>query len=159
EQKHQEKEKAAPPDPEHPQTRYDRGPGYSVSMGVGFIPQAGLLGWAPGQMPRYLPENAGFLLPKNSDVVMQVHYHRTGKVEKDRTQIGLCFAKGQVKNRSQGGVTPGRFLMIPAGDERYHVKGDMWASGPFTLYSVMPHMHLLGKQIKVTLTPPGGKEK
>ena len=25
------------------------------------------------------------------------------------------------------------------------------------LYSVMPHMHMLGREVKVTLTPPGGK--
>ncbi len=30
---------------------YDRGPGYSMSMGVGFLPRAGLGGWAPGRWP------------------------------------------------------------------------------------------------------------
>ena len=64
----------------------DRGPGYSVNMGVGFTPAGGLGGWAPGITPRYLPDGYGYVLPKGSDVVLQVHYHRNGRLEKDRTK-------------------------------------------------------------------------
>ena len=71
----------------------DHGPGYSRRMGVGFLPRGGIGGWAPGQVPHYLPEGVGYYVPKGSDVVMQVHYHRTGRVEKDRTRLGLYFAK------------------------------------------------------------------
>src|SRR5205807_1935384 len=52
----------------------DTGPGYSVAMGVGFLPQGNLGGWAPGQLARTLPEGTGYPLPKGSDVVIQVHY-------------------------------------------------------------------------------------
>ena len=62
-------------------------------MGVGFNPQGVLGGWAPGQLAHKLPDGYGWLLPKGADVVMQVHYHRNGRVEKDRTSIGLYFAK------------------------------------------------------------------
>src|SRR5262249_33603341 len=76
----------------------DLGPGYSVAMGIGFTPSGlgqfgGLGGWAPGQRARYLPEGYGYPLPKGSDVVLQLHYHRNGRVEKDRTSLGLYFAK------------------------------------------------------------------
>ena len=83
----------------------DHGPGYSVNMGVGFFPPSGgLAGWAPGNVIRPLPDGVGYYLPKDSDVVIQVHYHRTGKVEKDQLRIGLYFAKKPVKER----LTPGR---------------------------------------------------
>jgi len=150
------------------EAKLDIGPGYTVSMGVGFVPQGGLLGWAPGQMPRYLPENSGILLPKNSDVVMQIHYHRNGRAEKDRTQVGLYISKkpadrnyagGVIAGRSDSGILNGRFFIIPAGKENYQLKGDTWATKDFTLYSVMPHMHMVGKSIKVTLTPPEGEEQ
>ena len=63
-------------------------------MGVGFFPDrssrarqfGGIGGWAPGQMATQLPEGTGYYLPKGADVVIQMHYHRTGKAEKDRTQ-------------------------------------------------------------------------
>ncbi len=140
----------------------DQGPGYSVAMGIGFTPAkpdtlGGLGGWAPGQMARHLPEGYGYLLPRGADVILQVHYHRNGRVEKDRTSIGLYFAKNGNVKRWKGMVLPGRFLAIPPNDSHYRVEGGLEVLQEATLYSVMPHMHMLGKQIKVTVTPPGGK--
>ncbi|MBL8794453.1 MAG: redoxin domain-containing protein [Planctomycetia bacterium] len=135
----------------------DSGPGYSMSMGVGFAPNGALGGWAPGQMARHLPDGSGYLLPKGSDVVVQVHYHRNGRVEKDRVQIGLYFAKQPVTHRFQAVVLPGRFLLMPAGVEDFKVTGNVTIDQDCDLHSVMPHMHLLGKTIKVTMTPPDGK--
>jgi peroxiredoxin len=142
----------------------DRGPGYSTAMGIGFFPQGGLGGWAPGQMARYLPADTGYPLPKGSDVVMQVHYHRNGRLEKDRTRIGLYLAGKPVKKRYKGMLLPGfsntgygiRFT-IPKGADNYKIQGNVWADEDCTLYTVMPHMHLLGKKIRVTVTPPDGK--
>lgn len=84
----------------------DSGPGYTVSMGVGFnaAPSksadaptfGGIGGWAPGQAPQFLPAGAGWLLPKGSDFLIQTHYHRNGQATDDRTQIGLYFAKEPV---------------------------------------------------------------
>jgi peroxiredoxin len=135
----------------------DQGPGYSSAMGIGFLPQGGLGGWAPGQMGRHLPQGTGHFLPKGADVIVQVHYHRNGRTEKDRTAIGLYFAKKPVARRMKGMVLPGRFLMIPAGEARYTVKGQIEVEQDCLLHSVMPHMHMLGKEIKVTVTPPDGK--
>ena len=47
--------------------------------------------------------------------------------------------------------------MIPPGSSHYHVHGAVELEQDCTLHSVMPHMHMLGREIKVTLTPPGGK--
>jgi peroxiredoxin len=145
--------------------RGDRGPGYTVAMGIGFAPRGGLSGWAPGHMPRYLPQGSGYLLPRGSDVVMQVHFHRNGRVEKEKTMVGLYFSKTKENRRYVSSVMAGTdnpwaplplFFAIPPGAERYKLKGDMWATGDYNLHSIMPHMHLLGREIKVTMTPPGG---
>ncbi len=138
------------------ENQLDRGPGYSVAMGVGFLPQGGLGGWAPGQMARYLPEGTGHYLPKGSDVILQVHYHRDGRLEKDRTSIGLYFAQKPVKTRFQTLALPGRFASIPAENDHYRVQGSIWVDQDCTLHTVMPHMHMLGREIKVTITPPEG---
>jgi hypothetical protein len=139
----------------------DRGPGYSVAMGVGFLPQGGLGGWAPGQMARYLPPDTGYFLPKGSDVVMQLHYHRNGRTERDRTSVGLYFAKKPVHTRFQALTLPGGgraalLLTIPAGAADHRLKGSIWTDQDFTLHTVMPHMHMIGRKIKVTMTPPDG---
>ncbi len=165
----QEREKANPVvDPHTGQaSKFDRGPGYTKMMGVGFLPKAGMLGWAPGIQPRFMPEGVGFHLPKGSDIVVQIHYHRNGRPEKDRTQIGLYFAKKKIDHPYQavavgGGAGSGPlryFFAIPPGDENFKLDGDAWASQDFTLMAITPHMHLLGKSISLTMTPPGGKEQ
>ena len=138
----------------------DRGPGYSVAMGVGFFPQGGLGGWAPGQRPQPLPDGYGYRLLKGSDIVVQVHYHRDGRLERDRLQIGLYFSKKTEGMKAfKGGVIAGRFVVIPAGNPKFKVTGSTTASQDCVLHSIMPHMHLLGRQIKVTMTPPKGEKQ
>lgn len=162
----QGQEKEAKPKQGHADT-LDKGPGYSVAMGVGFVPTGGLGGWAPGSMPRKLPEGHGYFLPKSADVVLQIHYHRNGRLEKDRTKIGLHFAKkkkdemkpfqGATLPGGKAGVGPlGLFFAIPPGEERFKLTGQIWAKEDFQLFAITPHMHMLGKEIKATLTPPDG---
>ncbi len=135
----------------------DRGPGYSSRMGPGFLPRGDVGGWAPGITPHRTPPEVGYYLPKGSDIVIQVHYHRTGKIETDRPQLGLYFAKKPVSKPIQPIVIPGRFTTIAAGEENFKVAGSVWVDRDCTAYNVTPHMHLLGKKIKVMITPPGGK--
>ena len=125
-------------------------------MGVGFAPQGTLGGWAPGQLAHKLPDGYGWRLPKGADVVVQVHYHRTGRVEKDRTSVGLYFAKKPGTRPFKGLIIPGGFLFIPANNDHYKVHGAIEVMQDCTLYDVMPHMHMLGREIKVTVTPPDG---
>jgi peroxiredoxin len=141
----------------------DSGPGYSAAMGLGFVPTTGqvggLGGWAPGNVAHHLPDGYGYFLPKGSDIIVQTHYHRDGRVEKDRTSIGLYFAKDSKTKRWKGMVLPGRFMFIPPNNDHYRVQGSMEVLQECKLYSVMPHMHMLGREIKVTLTPPEGKPR
>jgi peroxiredoxin len=139
----------------------DKGPGYFSGMGVGFLPRGSLGGWAPGQISRELPEGTAYFLPKGADVVMQMHYHRDGRLETDRTRVGLYFAKKPIARRFQGIVTAGgqagfRAFFIPPGANHLRLHGRTWIEQDCDIYSVMPHMHLIGRDIKVTMTPPGG---
>jgi hypothetical protein len=97
---------------------------------------------------------------------MQLHYHRNGRLEKDRTKIGLYFAKNPVERPLLGLVVPGAFKMdkkndglgyIPAGERNFVARGSWYALEDCTIHMLMPHMHLLGKSVKMTMTPPGGK--
>jgi peroxiredoxin len=143
----------------------DHGPGYSSAMGVGFIaersspPKFGPLGgWAPGQLAARLPDGAAFFLPAGSDFIVQTHYHRTGKPETDRITIGLYFAKKPVEKTWQtfalAGMDPTN--LIPPGRKDYRATGTRWVLDDAILHSVIGHMHLIGKTITVTMTPPGG---
>ena len=53
--------------------------------------------WAVGGMPQPYPEELGVKLPKGADLVLQSHFHMSGKKEVEQTTIGLYFTKQQPK--------------------------------------------------------------
>jgi peroxiredoxin/mono/diheme cytochrome c family protein len=143
-----------------PETK-DRGPGYSVSMGIGFLPHPAnnLGGWAPGLVPKRLPDGLGYNLKKGADVVVQIHYHRTGKVERDRTRVGLYFAKGERKAHFQSIAVPGIFLSIPPNEKQYKIDQKYEVNEDLVAHWLVPHMHLLGRDIELLMQRPGEEEK
>jgi peroxiredoxin/mono/diheme cytochrome c family protein len=127
----------------------DGGAGYNGAMGFrGFRPRGSLGGWAPGSGARFLPDDTAYFLPKGSDVVMQLHYHRNGRLEKDRTQIGLYFAKKPIEKRYQSVVIPGGgggrnpFFIIPKDNDHFRVHGAIQIQQDCELHTIMPHMHM-----------------
>jgi hypothetical protein len=140
--------------------RGDCGPGYSLAMGLaflpGFLPDGVLGGWSPGNVVRRFPDEVGFFLPRGADIILQLHYHRSGRTEKDRAQVGLYFSRKGDGRRIQGVTVPAQFLFIPAGAERFRVQGSVTVHQDCHLYVLMPHMHQLGRNIQISMTPPGG---
>ncbi len=137
----------------------DAEPGYETFGGVGFTPSGSLGGWAPGNLPHFLPDGIGQMLPKGSDVILQVHYHRSGKAEKDRSKIGIYFSKKPIDKLMR--VIPVVFLPlhIPANEANYTTQSAFPVLDNVTVYSVTPHMHLLGKEMTVTAEMKDGTKK
>jgi mono/diheme cytochrome c family protein len=134
----------------------DSEPGYSTFGGVGFKNSGHLGGWAPGNFPERLPNGIGFRVPKGADLVLQVHYHKSGKPEKDRTKVGLYFAKGAIDKQVRVIPVAKLPLRIPANESNFIVQATLPVLFDATIYSVMPHMHLLGREMKVTAFLPDG---
>ena len=137
----------------------DPGLGYTCFGGPGFLPAGGIGGWAPGARPERRPDGVGTLLPAGARVVMQVHYHnRRGVTESDRTQIGLYFSKKTVDKRVRAIPIANRVFTIPAGESRHEVRASYTIPLGRDLHAigVAPHMHLLGREMKVTATYPDG---
>jgi hypothetical protein len=138
----------------------DPGPGYTnptPANGPGFTPVAGLLGgWVPGHFPRKLPAGVGIFLPKGADIVLEVHYHPTGRAETDRTRFGLYFASEEVTKRLHIGDVSNVNFRIPAGNADYTVEASAFVPDDITLISISPHMHLTGRSMKVVATLPSG---
>lgn len=143
----------------------DEGPGYVTSAGFpGFFPAGGLGGWAPGNQPTELPSGMARVLPKGADVALQIHYHRSGKTETDRTRIGLYFSRTPVDRAVRnlpvlplGG--PLGDMRIPANDDNYEVKTTFVLPNDVLGIAVTPHMHLLGKDMELVARLPNGSTK
>ncbi len=137
----------------------DGKPGYASFGGPGFVPAGSLGGWAPGLQAQALPSGDGLWLPKGADIVIQVHYHKDGKVEKDLCQMGIKFAKTPINKRVRWESLDNELISIQPGDLNYKVTADMDISAPITLLDVIPHMHLIGHDMMVTATLPDGTKR
>jgi len=138
----------------------DPGAGYSVEGGgIGFPPSGFLGGWAPGNYPRRLPEGVGIPWPKGADIILQVHYHKSGKPETDRTRVGVYYCNGPVDKKLYTLPLMQPLLLIPPGKADYTVSAELPVVFDASLLTVLPHMHLLGRSITVSATLPDGTKK
>jgi len=130
----------------------------SSGGGPGFIPDGGIGGWAPGNDPELLPDGIGMLLPKKCDIVLEVHYHKSGKPETDQSKAAIYYCKAPV-DKSVHTVLALKFdLNIPPGEAKYIATGASPITEPITVMDVTPHMHLLGQEMTVTAKLPDGTE-
>ena len=138
----------------------DGSPGYTCFGGPGFdidSINAMLGGWAPGTLPRYLPDGIGVQIPKGARLVMQVHYFPQLKTGEDVTKVGLYFAKAPIEKRLFYIPVVNTRFKIPPGDPQNVVNAtfDVPPFADLKIVQIFPHMHLLGKKINVELTPRG----
>jgi mono/diheme cytochrome c family protein len=138
----------------------DGKPGYSTGgTSPGFVPVGDLGGWGPGTQPRALPAGTARWLPQNSRIVLECHYHKTGKPETDRTQMGIYFAKGPVTRVVKSQVVLNLKFTIPPDAKRHEVTAGWTVPRDVELLSIQPHMHLLGREMHVTAKPPERPEQ
>jgi mono/diheme cytochrome c family protein len=134
----------------------DGQPGYRSFGGLGFQPSGGLGGWAPGAMPSFLPDDVGKPMHKGTDVIIQVHYHPDGKEHQDRSRLALYFAKKPMKQVAVSFPLANNRIDIQPGDSHYVLTKSITTPRDVTLIGIIPHMHLVGRQMKVTATEPDG---
>ncbi len=132
----------------------DGQPGYSTFGGVGFLPSGSLGGWAPGIAPYRTNGDLAFELKPGTTIVLQVHYHKNGKVEQDLTKVGLYFSKTPPKHVLNLAWIPNLGLRIPPNDPAYTAHQRFPIPVDVTVYGAMPHMHLLGKSMKAWVELP-----
>lgn len=144
----------------------DPRPGYEGFGGPGFLPSGALGGWSVGNTPRRLPGGRGRYLRKGSDLVLQVHYHPDGVERTDLSEIGIFFIDEPVaefladRQRLVGSIWTANYqLDIPANDADYEATARYRLPRDVTLVGVVPHMHLLGRAVRVRAEEPDGRRR
>ena len=118
-----------------------------------------LVGYAPGLPPTILRPGQAIKVAAGSDIIFQLHYTANGKEATDRSKIGLIFAKEPPKHRVLTmGATNARFV-IPANADHHQVDSTITLREDTQLVSLMPHMHLRGKDFEYRATFPTGESK
>ena len=119
----------------------------------------GLGGWAVGGTPRILPLGLARKLPAGADLVLNSHFHPSGKEEEEQTTIGLYFTDKKPDRTLIGFQVPPIFgsisgLDIPAGESNYELKSKFTTPVDIDLIGVGAHMHYIGHTAKAHATLP-----
>jgi hypothetical protein len=118
-----------------------------------------LIGWAPGEEPMRLAEGTARMVPKGAWFRVQMHYTTDGKETTDRSRWGVKFAKTPPRLSSIVGRALNGTFKIPPMEPNHEVKSEWTFRKDVTLESLMPHMHVRGKDFKYTLRFPDGREQ
>ncbi len=109
--------------------------------------------------PPVVCQRYGKVFEEGSDLVVQVHYHPTGKKEIDQSEVGLYFVNKPWRVLQASAKLVGAFgwptmkwifqLARPITNANI-----VHAAKDVIMVGVVPHMHLLGKSMRVTATQP-----
>jgi mono/diheme cytochrome c family protein len=125
----------------------------------GGTPFALIGAWVPGSTPRFSPDGYGIRVAKGSKVLLQMHYHPVGKAETDQSEVAFYFLKNSDAKSLHSFTMAGLPLSIPAGEKRYHVNCTFTLPVGMTVHGIGPHMHQVGREMKVDATLPDGKKQ
>ena len=122
---------------------------------------ANIGGYVPGAVPHRWPEGVAVRLPAGSDLVLQTHFHPSGKAESERSTVGLHFADAPPERPLIPVQMPPRFgrfagIDIPAGQSDYVVTDQMTLPCDVTAVGISGHAHYVCSSMLMTATPPGG---
>jgi hypothetical protein len=115
--------------------------------------------WAVGTPPTVYPEGTGRWLRKGQVITANLHYHPNGTAATDRIRIGVYFGKGELEKEVVTGVAGNVTFEIPPHATRHELRGVYIADQDISIVSYFPHMHLRGKDMKMTATYPDGRRE
>ena len=113
----------------------------------------------PGDTPSIFPPGAAKRLPAGADLVFQIHYTTIGKARRDRSSVGLKFAKGPIDREVRTRGIYNMQLEIPPNADSHEVRSEFATRQDIEILSFMPHMHTRGKDWTYLAHYPDGTEK
>jgi mono/diheme cytochrome c family protein len=146
----------------HEKPRQGTEPGFSgMRAGGASVP---LGGWALGAQPHFFPEGLALRLPKGSDLVVQYHFHPSGKPEAEKSLIGLYFARKAPERTLTRIQLPPHYALfsgldIPAGEKDFVIRDAYTLPVAVDAVGIGAHAHQIGRQLKMTATLPDGTVK
>ena len=135
-------------------------PGFASNGTTPLSPSAVTIGaWAPGAGIYKLPANFGHLVPANAYYVIEIHYAPGNSGQSDSTQVNLKYSTAPVVRKVFvqpfleyfTGMTNGP-LFIPANTVRTFNEAYYNNFSNLSLFSVFPHMHLIGTSFRINAT-------
>jgi hypothetical protein len=117
-------------------------------------PNPAAVAWTPGEPAYDFPPGSALKIPAGSRIVFEMHYTPNGKEARDRSQLGLTFAR-QPPQRELVMKSPARTSLVVPANAPHHTETIHWMlDRPTRLLGLMGHMHLRGKSYQVLARYP-----
>jgi len=138
----------------------DPAPGFLCGMASGGIDMKMVGGWAPGRNVGMMSGGLAMKIPAGTTLVYQVHYHNTtGAEQPDRSGLAMYLTRETVHKHPRSIPIGAWNLNIKAGDPNSEHSAAWTAPADLHVRSIMPHMHYIGKDMKLTAVLPNGSEQ
>jgi hypothetical protein len=137
----------------------DTGSGYECFGTPGFLPARGLGGWTPGALPAVNPDDIPERFHGGADLVLQIHYHPTGRIETDQTRLALYFTDTPPKRRMMDIPLNSSRIDIPPGERAYKVTDHFTIPVEVDALGVIPHAHYVCRSMYAYAILPDGTRR
>lgn len=138
------------------------GPGFEgMAEGTAKRPDGHFLVWQPGTVPDRGSDELAWRLEPGSDLLLQMHLLPSGKPEKLQPKVGFYFVEkpaGSVPMYALH-LEDDLSLDISPGDADFQTTDTLTLPVDTKALRIMPHCHLLGKEIKGFAMLPDGSRK
>lgn len=119
-----------------------------------------LAGYAPGMNQSVWEPGMVTKVPAGAKILFQMHYSKVaGSVQKDRSSVGLIFAKTQPEKQILTRPVANNYFAIPAGATNHKVTACWTVPEDIHILTLMPHLHVRGKSQKIEAFYPNGKSE
>jgi peroxiredoxin len=118
-----------------------------------------LVGWAPGDLGMSCPPDTALRLPKGCRLLFELHYSPNGKAVKDRSKVGITFAKQPPRYELFMNSFANEGIELPPHDPHYKAEATLRMRADARLLSFVPHMHWRGRDYRYEAIYPDGRRE
>jgi len=114
---------------------------------------------APGTNAMTFKPGTAIRVKAGAVLAFQVHYTANGSVTKDRTSVGMIFAKQPPRQEIRNSAFVNPLFVIPPGANNQAVESAIEFSEDSHIWALFPHTHLRGKSWEYRLIYPDGRRE
>lgn len=118
-----------------------------------------LVGWAPGDLGLVCPPDTAIRIPKGAKLRFEMHYTPNGKATKDRSSVGMTFAKEAPKYELFLAPLSNMSFEISPNSPHHRAEASMKFRDDARIISLAPHMHWRGKDYFYEAIYPDGRKE
>jgi len=112
---------------------------------------------APGTNAMVFKPGSALRIKAGAVFAFQVHYTANGAATKDRTSVGVIFAKQAPQQEIRNSAFVNPLFVIPPGADNQEVESAIQFTEDSHIWALFPHTHLRGKSWEYRLVYPDGR--